>query len=270
MNKSRLAIFIDSLIFSLIFFIISFGWINKITKSAKYSIFISNILSICLFFIFFFFELKKHNSKKITSQENKIVNFMKNFLIYCKNDESKKFYEHLFNCKCIYENLYETNNLLLYINIKSSLTANDFFIANNISLTKNKTLIFVQSNLTPEFENLFKNSPNNYFLYSFNDLYQIMKTKNIYPTSFPLKKEYKLKNLKSNIKQKLTKVLTKDKFKNFCMSGISLVIFSIFVPYSILYLIFGTTLLVCSIICLINKNNSLEKLNQPPIDNIKK
>lgn len=270
MNKSKLAIFIDSLFFSLIIFVLSFGWINKLLKNAKFSIFVSNIISIILFFVILFFSLKKYNSKKFSLQENKLANFMKDFLIYCKTDESKIFYEKLFNSKCIDENIFETNNLLLYINIKSSLTANDFFVANNISLTKNKPLIFVQVSLSPEFENLFKNSPKNYYLYSYSDLYAFMKNKNIYPTLIPKKDEFKLKNLKSKFHQKLTGVLTKDKFKNFCVSGISLVVFSMFVPYSLLYLIFGSTLLLCSIICLINKNNQLKSSSTPSIEDIKK
>ncbi len=270
MNKSKLAIFIDSLFFSLIIFILSFGWINKLLKNAKFSIFVSNIISIISFFVILFFSLKKYNSKKFSLQENKTANFMKNFLIYCKENESKIFYEKLFNSKCISENIYETTNLLLYINIKTPLTANDFFVANNISLTKNKPLIFIHDALSPEFENLLKNSPNTYYLYSYSDLFAIMKNNNLYPTPIPKENEFKLKDLKSNLQQKLTNVLTKDKFKNFCISGISLVIFSIFVPYSILYLISGSVLLICSIICLVNKNNKPKTLCPPQIEDIKK
>lgn len=266
MNKSKLSIFIDSLFFSIISLVITFGWFNKITKSAKLSIFISNIVSFLLFCIILFFQLKKYKSKKSSSQEKQSIAFFKNYLTYCSKYTSDNFFESLLKSKSILPFVFESDNLLFYINIKRSLYANDFIEANDIFLIKNKPLIFIADKTDESFDTLFKNSPTNFYMYSFDDLYSIIKTKNMFPTNLEKQENFNFKKLPSKAKNHLSKILTKDKFKNFCLSGISLIAFSFFVPYSILYLISGTLLLSFSIACLFGKKQiktskqSLEEL----------
>lgn len=270
MNKSKFGILTDSLFLCLLSFIILFGWFFKITKNAKLALFISNIISIIVFIVYFIVQLKKYNLSKTSLNDKKNSSFYKNFLIYCLDETSYKFYENLLSSKHLFGNIYESDNLLYYINIKSELTANDFNIANNICLTKNKPLIFISENMADSFKSLITNSPTQFYFYGFNDIFQIMKERQIFPTDIKKSKDNTLKTFSIKLKNNAFKSLTKNKFKDFSLSGISLVLFSFFIPYSFLYLITGSFLLVLSIICLFNKNKNINASKEPLTSIIKK
>ena len=93
--------------------------------------------------------------------------------------------------------------------------------------------------------------------------FQSIKSKNLFPKSITkkinVKKQSKFLVIKNNIKE----AITKARFKEFFFSGLSLVAISIFVPFSLYYLISGTIFLIISILCLIVKKSSNE-----PIKNV--
>lgn len=270
MNKSKIGILTDSLFLCLLSFLILFGWCFKIIKNAKFSFFVSNTLSFIAFIVYFLTQLKKYNISKTSLRDKKDSLFYKNFLIYCLDETANKFYENLLNSKHLFGNIYESNNLLYYINIKSELTANDFNIANNICLTKNKSLIFISENVADSFKSLITNSPTLFYFYNFHDMFQIMKEQQIFPSDIKRNKNNNFKTFSFKLKNNTLKSLTKNKFKDFSLSGISLILFSFFIPYSLLYLITGSFLLLLSIICLFNKNQNIITNKEPLTSVIKK
>ena len=156
--------------------------------------------------------------------------------------------------------MYTNNNNYFYINLQRHLTDNDFLIANQFYLEtdKNLPLIFISIGFTQEFNNLLSISTNNYKTYESVDVYNLMKIKNMYPPNIKNFNEDNFKIKLNKTKTKFLNSLTKNKFKNFFLSGLSLIFISIFIPYSIYYQIFGTIFLILSIICLFDKSKNLK------------
>ena len=258
MTKSKLSIFFDTLTISLLISFLTYIWINRYLKNAILSYFICNITLILLFFVIFKFLLKKYNLNKMRNLDTKNANIYLNHLIYSTEINNKKFFEKLLDSKQIYKNIFENNSDYFYIEIKNKLTENDFHRANDFYLSSNtnKQLSFICNNYTDDFKNLISSSPIKYNLFYFYDLFAIMKLKNIFPYKIQLNND-RFKKLKK-FKTKVLSSLTKNHFKNFLLSGLSLVVASLFIPFSYYYLLSGSFLLVLSIICLFNKNKKLK------------
>ena len=81
-----------------------------------------------------------------------------------------------------------------------------------------------------------------------------MKNKNLYPVDITIE-QTKNKITPKLLIKKSKNILEKIKFKNTFISGMSLIILSVFVPFSLYYLITGTILLILSLASLIRTKN---------------
>ena len=268
MQKSKLGIFIDSLFSSSIISVILFIWLNKFLKNAFLITFLSILINILLFILFFSFGIKKYKLTKIKFNDKVFANNCFINITLMKGSQLEIFFKKLLNVDAITKHFFINNSSCFYINLYSDCTKQDLVSANNtyLSLKTNMPLIFITTNYTPEFQEFAKNLPYIYYLFYFDDLFNLMKENNIYPIS---KTEPQKNSFLSHIKlllSKFTTSFTKSNFKNFFFSGLSLLAISLFIPYSIYYLIIGTSLLVFSILCLLSKNKTFTKQEKQSLD----
>jgi hypothetical protein len=257
MKKSKFALFVDSLFSSFSITFIIYLWLNKIYKNANLVNFISIIvliLSFTLFLIFFF----KHNNKLISKSNNeKFLNKCINSLILSSNLDYKNFICKLLNCSHIENYTYKLEDKIIYINIKTELSSNDYFNMQEIIFNKsiNATkLYFIYKTKNKSFDDIISISNYEIELISFEILAKLMTQKNIYPIKKESVTKHSLKNKIINNFKKQYQSITNKHFKEFFFSGLSLLFLSIIVPFSNYYLIIGTILLIISILSLFRKN----------------
>lgn len=264
MIKGKIAIIIDSIVLSFIIFLLMFFWINKIIKIYTLSLFVSISFGLLIFIIILINSLNKRAKNKIKNAELKLFKITKNTLKYLTIKENQNYFEELLNIKFIGNNLYFNEKSMFYINIYNELNCYDFLIANNTyqQTEKKIPLSFICDKPTNEFLELIKNSPINYNVYTFEELFKIIKEKEIYPKNNESLKINNKSTFFKNIKKYLTNIFIKIKFKDTFFSGISLVILSIFVPYSMYYLIIGSILLILSFFSIFFKSTKNNKINE--------
>lgn len=257
MKKSNFALFIDSLFLSFSITFIIYLWLNKIYKNANLVNFISIIVLILSFILFLFFFFK-HNNKLISKSNNeKFLNKCINSLILSSNLDYKNFICKLLNCSHIENYTYKLEDKIIYINIKTELSSNDYFnmqeivFTNSIQATK---LYFIYKTKNKSFDDIISISNYEIELISFEILAKLMTQKNIYPIQKESTTKHSLKNKIINNFKKQYQSITNKHFKEFFFSGLSLLFLSIIVPFSNYYLITGTILLIISIFSLFRKN----------------
>ena len=96
-----------------------------------------------------------------------------------------------------------------------------------------------------------------------------MEQKSFYPITSDNPKAKNKKQLLLKYKNKITNLSKKD-FKNLFITGLSLLFISLITPYSFLYLLIGSVLLILSIISLLKKNISTPDSSQEFFESIKK
>lgn len=258
MLKTKTAVIIDSLFVCIISFVLLLLWLSNFIKNAFFLFFICNLIIIFEFVVILKSNLKKHNLSKLKFKELEKIKKYFNYLAYSSFVETKIFFEKLLNAKYLKYNFYQNKQSIFYINIKRKLNAEDFEIANNYywSTNKNLPLSFICIDSDAEFLNILKNSPTKFNLYNFNDISELISINKI---DLNFNKEYSNSNCKlKTIKEKFSLSLTKNHFKDFFVSGLSLIAISFFIPFSTYYKITGTLLLILSIISLFNRTKVLK------------
>jgi len=269
MYKSKLAIALDSILISLLTFIVTFFWTRRFIKSAFFAIFICIFVSLCLFVVIFCYFIKKYKYNKLSLSEQKHLKLCIENLKFSPIQTQIEFFENLFSAKSKGNKIFENSNYIVLINIRNQLCENDFYNAIDYSFSSQKKVIFVCVNFNNEFKNLYFNYSHNFQIFYINDLYQLMKASNKFPINQPQQPCFKQK-----LKIRLTtfiSTISRHRFKDYFLSGLSLVFLSFFIPYSLLYLLIGSILLFLAIICLLTKkNNIISKKQVSLIDTIKK
>ena len=251
-----------------VLFIVEYFWLYKLIKNAILCIITSILLNILTFIAIFEFSIKKFKLKKISFQDQKLAKKCFNELIFMKSKSLVTFLENLLSSKHISNNLYENDEATFYVNLISPCNERDFHEAYNYILSNNKPLYFICSKATEEFQNLVANSPIKLEVFSEVDLFILMKEKNLYP--FQLEPQPSPRQNVLNLKNKFKNSITKSHFKEFFFSGLSLIVISIVIPFSIYYLVCGTLLLLLSVACLFFKNNTTVKKSKNSLSAIVK
>lgn len=255
--KSKIGIIFDTLAVCFVLFIIEYFWLSKVLKNAFLCCFFLNLLNILTFFVIFKFSVKKYKLEKISMEDQKFAKTCFETLRFLNKEEYNNFFKQLLNCTEFTGNIFENDTAFFYVNLKKCCDEEDFFSAYNFKLStdSSKPLCFICLNASSEFLNLISSSPINFDVFNETDLFLIMKEKNLFPTirETPKSRVQKL----SSLKAKFTGSITHSHFKEFFFSGVSLVVISVVIPFSTYYLIFGTFLLVLSIISLFIKNRTL-------------
>lgn len=260
MAKSKLALFLDSFLISNLFGLVSYLWLRRIIKNANWVNFLS-ISIILLCFILIFYLMLKFNKQKIFKNNNeKFIKNCINYLILSDKNTYSRFICELFSCTEIDQNFFKLDNYFLYMNIKTTLTANDYFEAQELFLkykNENSKLYFIYKNKDKDFDEIYSISNLDISILTFDIISQAMIKKDIYPIEKDNSKVIK-KSLKHILKSK-TELITKSHFKHIFVTSLSLLFLSFVVPFSNYYLVIGTILLLISIISLFRKdiiNNS--------------
>ena len=264
--KSRLAIFIDALTISFILSFILLFWNLKYIKNAIFCYFCSILALLFAFFLIFNFFMKKYRLDKINFHEQKLAKIFFEKVKFMSQKEHQSLIEKIFNVEHIDSNLYKNKNSLFYISFQLPLSEQDFVVAhefflNNSALNLSR-LCFICKTYTESFFNMLSECPMSYSVFTEQDVVLLIKDSDFFNKLESDKTKSKnLQKLKSKVKLNVNK----GKFKEFFFSGISLIVISIVIPFSIYYLIFGTILLLISVICFLSKpslpsNNTPEKL----------
>ncbi len=268
MNKSRLAILIDSCFATAVIFITLFFWIRKYIKSAFLLFFACILLSLLAFIVIFKYFIKRFNTNNLSQKQSKHLKNCMNSLKFSPNETTSAFFKKLLNCKQIKDNIFENDNYLFFIKLRTPLGLDTFFEALDLHFSKHKTVIFICEKFEEDFKKLTDSNSENFHIFSSSDLYELMKTSNMFPASLENDKPFKQK-LKDKFSQFIS-TITKKHFKDYLFSGLSLLAISFFIPYSFYYAIIGTILIILSVICLLKPSTSLTKNKISLADTIKK
>lgn len=197
---------------------------------------------------------KKYNLTKIKFIEQKNASNYIKYFTYSNKCDDKIYFEKLFEANYISNNIYKNNNAIFYINLKTKLTDEHFNIINNFYIKNNQStpFIIIANNISEEFINLIENSPQKYYIENFNTLYNLMKTKNYFPTNLSYNKKI---NYFKRFYISSKKSINNHNFLKFLLSGVSLILISIYIPFSSYYMIFGSIFLILAIISLFNKQH---------------
>lgn len=254
MSKTKISIILDCFLITMAIFVMGFIWLNRYIKNAIYTFITCIFLSFFVFFILFKHFLKKFNLNSIKNKELKFADKCFSSLLLSDQSTSNTFFEKLLNAEHISKNFYKNENSYFYVNVKSVLTSKDFIDANEFYLEQqtDKPLCFLCKTFDTSFSELVSLSEIEYNVFSASDVFLLMKSKN----QFPVIQEAQISRLDKlkKAKSKFLSTLSRKHFKSFFLSGMSLFLISIFVPFTSYYMIFGTVLLILSIICLFKKD----------------
>ena len=270
MKKTKISIYFDSLLISFSSFVVLFLWINQKIKNAKTSFFVCIFITMLIFYVIFKHLNNKYNLSKIKSFEQKHAFSCLEKLTFSSEEFCQNFINSLLNSHTLSDKLFENEQFYFCINLKTISDENLFHCANNFFLktSMSKPLIFITNEQSDSFQKLISNSPIKYKSADFYELYSLMKHNNYYPENINNSK-VRQKNLK-NFKNKLSQSLSRKSFFKYFISGLSLIILSIYIPFSFYYLLFGSLLFIFSILCLFSKSNHQTKTNTDLISLIKK
>lgn len=257
MIKSKFALIIDAIFISTLVNLLLFVWLRHEIKNANLLRFFLILMFLLLFSMIIFFFFKSNNKKFLRGANEKFLKSCMEFLRVCDYEKYSNFLCRLISCKKITSLFYEFQDNFLYINLKTSMSANDYFIAQELFLNENKPnnkIIFIYTKTEKDFDELSSLSSLNFSCISSEVILKLMTNKNIYPIK---KEEPRPIDFKQKIKNAfLTKTqgVTKSHFKKIFFTSISLLVLSLIVPFSKYYLIMGTILLIISIFSLFKKD----------------
>ena len=254
MSKYKIVNLIDKIFISVAVFLIIYAWINFYIKNLWTTFFLSLIFTFAVLFILFYFTEKKQN--KISLNKKNIDEMNKFFLAFRLSSKAKKL--ELLEKIIAFDSKTQIENEKLY-----------FFSNEEKNLVILSTHIdkLTQANLIEILDQNYEDYVDNFYIFC-NEINpnvntKIFKNKNIYLIDKQaLYKDYFLKyntfpddsDLSSGItKLKFMDILkgmfTPNKARSYFFCGLILIFSSIILPYHVYYLIFGSTLLLFSIIC---------------------
>ena len=267
MEKSRFSIFIDSLFISIIIVTLCFIWCRKISKNAFFCYFVCISMLVLSFILIFCKKYKKFKSQKVIGENKKLLKQCYENIIYLTQKDTSIFYSKILNATKVSSNIYKNEFSFFYINLKQLLSPTDFFDATNFYIETDKTipLTFLGKSYSDDFLKLIQESKLNFNFYNETEIFEIIKSSDRISMLTNNINQQPKNNYFKNLKNKFSSSLTKNKFKDLFISGLSLSTVSIFVPHSIYYLIIGSFLLILSIVCLFSKNVAPQKPNKPSL-----
>lgn len=267
MEKSRLSILIDSLFISFVISTLCFIWCRKISKNAFFCYFVCISMLVLSFILIFCKKYKKYKSQKVIGEDKKLLKQCYENIIYLSQKDTALFYSKILNATKVSLNIYKNEFSFFYINLKQQLSPTDFFEATNFYIETNKTLplTFLGKSYSGDFLKLIQESKFDFNFYNETEIFEIIKSSDGLSMLTNSINQQPKNNYFKNLKNKFSSSLTKTKFKDLFISGLSLSTVSIFVPHSIYYLIVGSFLLILSIVCLFSKNTIPQKPNKPSL-----
>lgn len=254
MSKFRIVNLIDKLFVSCAIFLIIYAWINFFTRNLWLTFVLSLVFTFAVLFVLFYFINKKQQKRSTTIKLEDEIN--KNFLAFRLSSRTKKL---------------ELLNNILSLNFKTTLTTNCItfekenkqhliILATNYDLIDNTILLKILDETTLDFVDCLTIICNNVAPNIKCDFLKNVKIE--FVTKKILFNEYFLKNnifpdtsiinfnkTKFNFKDFVNSLFIPQKAKSYFVCGLILIFSSIILPYHYYYIVFGTILMLFSIIC---------------------
>lgn len=257
MVKTKLALIFDSLFISFLISLTATVWIKRLIKNANLFYFFLILILLLSFIIIFILLLKRNDKKLFKNNHEKFLKDSLQFLIISNNNFYNNFLSSLIKCTHVQNFLFQKGNDFLYINLKTPLSAQDYFQAQELFLEHKKessNLYFIYNIKDKSFDDVFIFSSLNAKLFASDIILKLMKEKNYFPVIKEEKQKLGFKKKLLNYAKSKSSSITKSHFKEFLFSGLSLVVLSLIAPFSTLYLIIGTILISLSIISIFKKD----------------
>lgn len=247
---------------------LNFIWLNYYAFNFTQSLIISSVISIIFFIIIEHF-LKLKQTKLNTNKLNQsLFEKFKNNCILNTHQENLKLIQSCFN-----NHLIKTTKNYLLIDEKHILTCDfktanftdeTFFkIINSLKNLKAETITIFCINMQCEtIKNISQINNKKIYVYTLQDLF----------LNNPNLKNYEFSNTitynttqKNNFKTLIKIILDKRNAKKYFFSGLLLLFYSFFIPFTSYYLIFCTILFSLSMLCFFNTNTNSAKTFCPYI-----
>ncbi len=263
---------LDTIFMSAIIFIMSFILLFRHLKNAILCFFICNIIAIIAFIILFKISLKKHKLNNLNNKDLKLSEKCFNTIKFLDKKNYNNYFENLLSSKQISEKIFFNGTLYFYIETRTELSEQDFYLAYDYFQINNlkHPICFICLSASKNVIELINTSPITFELYTANDLFLLMKHLNNFPfENISTNQKNKFKHI-YKFKNKFLTSITRNHFKDFFISGLSLITLSLFIPYSKYYLVFGIILLTFSVISLFIKNKAPDIKTKSPLTEIAK
>lgn len=253
MSKYKVINLFDKIFISVSVFLIIYSWINFFIRNLWTTFLLTLIFCSSLLFLLFYFS-NKHKLKKINHKKylKDIEEKFLTFLLLSKNEKLgllKSIIEINNDCKKI-------NNTLIF---EKDNQKQQIIIATDCEKLTQFELVKALSLRQKSIEKLiviccdFDSNLNTKFLKNLE--IKIVNKKSLYDDYFCKQKSFEsLQDLNSKSERKKFKEIIKNLFipskaKSYFLCGLILIFSSIILPYHFYYLIFGSTLLIFSIVC---------------------
>lgn len=265
--QSKLAFISNNIFKYLIFFCISFVWINFYYTNFFACVLISIFISCLLSYLTSKLSYKKLD-KTVASkkQENQIKNTITQLLFYTPSELINYFYLLFNNYKNVTKNKYGIliNNTYVMPYFSKELTVQNFLdLYKKFKTTKKKKLLILTNNISTELDLFLNNFDNlNFEILTGNDVYFKIINKSNFKTN-------QIVNFKSQKKLKFNQLINiafnRKNTKNYFLSGLFLMVSSLFYKHTLYYLIFATVLFSFSLFSYYNKPFN-QTTNKPLIE----
>ena len=256
MSKFKFINVIDTIFISFSIFLLCFAWLEFYIRDIWLAVVISVFVAFCILFLLKYFKDKKLAKKfAIIEKNNKTESYMLNFQLYSqqkqlsiiksfiKNKDVKTIGQHL-------EFLSNNKKTIVTLSLKNE-TFNKTILLDLIKTYKNKCdkLIIFASSIASDCLSFSKSILNfKVVLLDKQDFYNFCVENNI-----EIEEKIKLKVEKISIKNIAKNFFSASHFKGFFITGCLLIITSVIFPFTNYYLIFGTILIIISLICKLPK-----------------
>lgn len=252
MIKSRLITFIDKIFLSFTVFLIVYAWINFFVGNLFATFILSLIISSSIIFVFYYFFNRK-KTKKLS-----IINYLKDveekflaFSLLGVKERLKLIYEiasNSYKCEKHKDKIVcfdQTKKIVILTHFNSERLTQ--FELNKLiaGMFKYDEIKIICKEKNPALNlKIFKNP--NIEIISKKELYDEWFLKHsIFPETSFLNTE----KMKINLKKILRNFIVRNKAKSYLFCGFILLFSSIILPYHLYYLIFGSLLIIMSILC---------------------
>jgi len=253
MSKFKVVNLIDKIFVSTATFLLIFAWINFYIRSLWPTFFLSLIFSFAILFLLYYFLGRKQ--EKITMSKkntNEVLKYFSAFRLLSKNQKLEllnTILSHDFEVQIKNNVLYYTKNsnrhALIFFTSKDKFSDEDLFNEiENLSRENFDTLEIICNEHNVSNTELFLNKKIN--IINKTKLYlEFFVRYNIFPNIEGI--NFSVSKLK--FKDILKSFFVKEKAKSYFLCGLVLIFSNFILPYHFYYIIFGSILMLFSIIC---------------------
>lgn len=265
MSRFKVVRIVDFLFKMFVIFLVSFAWIRFYVYDLTMTLLVSIPVTLALSYIMFVILNMRKNKKQISAKQlQQCEECFISFQLMTKSDQLNFLYE-------LIPNEFEKKKEKQHIKYNSNdakcalVPLTEFDIINDTQLLNcvksflsgYKKVIIICGNYTDSAKKMSKAFKNiQVILLNKQETYaNLFLEYNKFPANDCITKNA----TKLTFKDILKLSISKEKTKGYFISGIFLIFASIIIPYSLYYIIFGSCLLVLSLVCFLNKDKSASK-----------